>query len=709
MADAGAARVPREVGLIAAAIKREFGDLISVDDMPNPDPRQREQNLLSRGLAALIARQLTGCDSQTAAGFVVDGFDDYGIDAVAMLEGAPRLWLIQSKWSDQGRASFKMNDALQLINGFKRIDQNQYDRLNDRYAGLADQINRVLDHPHAHVTLLVAVMGPTQLSPNVIECFEDAKREINLFEPDRPVDYEVRGALEAREAIVEDLSPKIDFSVPMTDWFRVTAPYDAYQGSVSVGEVAQWYGKHRDRLFARNIRQSLGLTPTNSAITETLLERPELFWYFNNGITVICDRVDVVPFSYSNPRGPITLELTNASVVNGAQTVATISGAFEQDAGVLQDAQVSVKVITTTNSPGSFGQEITEATNTQNRVEAQDFAALDSTQAEIRNEFQVKLEKTYVFRRGERLPAPEAGCSIEEAGLALVCAHNDPRLAVRVKARLDALWEKEGQGVYTRVFSRPPDSLQIWRSVLLLRGIREALDRVEKVRHGRAAAVADHGDLLLAHIVFQGVGLDHLDDAADEWEDFREDVPGVVADVLDRLIHYVDAEWGANSYIRSTFVNESRCRLLVRRILADLEHGAPPPEMPADYRRDEEPRPRRPNTVGILVDAGRIPEGAELEFVIGGGPEEQALRSWLADDPRRRKATWTGKRGKALLWAADNRRYSPTGLVQHMWRLAEWESAPVAVQGTLRWELPGQGTLVTMAEQVLTERELEEL
>ncbi|NEA27335.1 AIPR family protein [Actinomadura bangladeshensis] len=709
MAEERGGRVPREVGLVAAAIKRDFGGLISVDDMPSKDPYQREQKLLSRGLAALIARQLTGCDNETAAGFVVDGFDDYGIDAVAILEGAPRLWLIQSKWSDQGRASLKMNDALQMVNGFKRIDQRQYDRLNERYTSLADQINRVLDHPDAHITLLAAVMGQGQLSSSVIECFEDAKKEFNSFSPDRPIDYGVRGALDAKTAILEGLDVRIDLSVPVTNWFRQTAPYDAFQGSVSVGEVASWYEKHRDRLFDRNIRQSLGLTPANSAISATLKEHPELFWYFNNGITVTCDKADPHPFSISDPNGPITLDLTNVSVVNGAQTVTTISAVFEQHPDLVAGAQVSVKVIATRNSPDGFGEQITKAANTQNRVEPQDFAALDPMQASIRSEFQVKLEKTYVYRRGETPPAPDAGCTMEEAGLALVCAHNDARLAVRVKARIDALWEKEGQGVYTRIFRRAPDSAQIWRSVRLLRDVREALDREEKERRNRAAAVAEHGDLLLAHIVFQRVGLDHLDDTTEEWDSFRASVPGLVTDVLDRLISYVDIEFGSNSFIRSTFLNEDRCRLLVRRILTDLEEGAPPPQVPDDYRREENSKPRRPNTVAVLVDADRVPEGAELRFVGAGAGEEEALAEWLAADARRTQATWTGQRGKALLWAADNRRYSPTGLVQHMWRLAEWNAAPVAVQGTKRWEVPGQGTLVELAEEVLRERDLHEL
>ncbi|NED53275.1 hypothetical protein G3I24_20545, partial [Micromonospora aurantiaca] len=119
---------------------------------------------------------------------------------------------------------------------------------------------------------------------------------------------------------------------------------------------------------------------------------------------------------------------------------------------------------------------------------------------------------------------------------------------------------------------------------------------------------------------------------------FRASVPGLVTDVLDRLISYVDIEFGSNSFIRSTFLNEDRCRLLVRRILTDLEEGAPPPQVPDDYRREENSKPRRPNTVAVLVDADRVPEGAELRFVGAGAGEEEALAEWLAADARRTQA-----------------------------------------------------------------------
>jgi hypothetical protein len=66
------------------------------------------------------------------------------------------------------------------------------------------------------------------------------------------------------------------------------------------------------------------------------------------------------------------------------------------------------------------------------------------------------------------------------------------------------------------------------------------------------------------------------------------------------------------------------------------------------------------------------------------------------------------ERAKPLLWSADGKRYSASGLVTHMWRLAQWEKAPVSVQGPARWDVPGRGTLVDLADAVLKEQDTDE-
>ncbi|MFF4198833.1 AIPR family protein [Nonomuraea sp. NPDC001831] len=619
---------------------------------------------------------------------------------MAILDGAPRIWLIQSKWSDQAKASADMNAALKLVDGFKAISHREYDWLNDRYRPLADRINEILNHPRAHVTLLPVLMGPTRLNEHVEKVFKDAKRDFNVPDPNLPLGYTVLGEMEALQIIQRDFVEQITLSMPMEKWHHIADPYEAFHGMVSAGEIGQWYAEHGGRLFAKNVRQSLGLTPVNSQIISTLVERPEVFWYFNNGITILCDEVASVPLSRGAPNGPRTLTLTNASVVNGAQTVSACYEAMTRypDAGL--GAQVAVKIISTLGGFEDFGTSITKAANTQNNFEPRDYAALDPTQARIRDDFLLTIEKTYAFQRSELDPPPESGCSMVEAGMALLCAHRDPALAVWARADQDEVWRPDGK-IYPRLFGRPPAAESIWRSVQLHRVVREALHETRKSRRGRGASVAEHGDLLVAHIIFQHVGLGHMEDESDEWSDVLHEVPRLIEDVVDRLIFHIDDLFTETSYIRSTFANVERGKQLVKLTLDGLASGTPTPAVKIDYTSAKKPQPPKPKAVSTLVQAGRIAEGTTLSFAVIGEAEEQAMRGWLNADPKRSLATWVNHRSKPLLWAADGRRYSPTGLVQHMWKLAGWESAPVTVRGTARWSVPEAGSLVWLAEQIL--------
>jgi hypothetical protein len=81
-----------------------------------------------------------------------------------------------------------------------------------------------------------------------------------------------------------------------------------------------------DRLFSQNLRKSLGTTGVNEQVADTANKEPEHFWYFNNGVTALCESVrKTARGATSRTYGNFTL--MGVSVVNGAQTVASLSRA----------------------------------------------------------------------------------------------------------------------------------------------------------------------------------------------------------------------------------------------------------------------------------------------------------------------------------------------------------------------------------------------
>ncbi|GLW94496.1 putative abortive infection phage resistance protein [Actinokineospora globicatena] len=634
---------------------------------------------------------------------MVDGRRDQGIDAIAVSQSTLELFLIQAKWSTQGTAGVDSGAAHKIVDGFRQIESHDFGRFNERVKRKSEMIKSMLLDSRTRVILVFAVMGNEKIAPEVGEILESAKSEYNGYDP--LLDYRTIGGTELLALVKDELNgPDISLVVRMSQWLRRHEPTDSFQGSVPAEEVADWYEKFKDRLFDQNVRNGLGSTSVNQAMITTLRYSPEMFWSRNNGITILCSQITPTypAGSRRRPDQQVDLEISKASVVNGAQTVTAIHTAYQTAAEQVGDAEVSVRVIQIPEAGDEFATRITRSTNTQNHMERRDFIALDPRQAIIRDDFNLTLNKVYVFKRGGMEPASDVGCSVEHAATALACAHRNAELVARIKRNPDLLWEEGPTGAYTILFGNIPSATEIWRSVQLFRTVSDTLRQQSGKHESRASAVADHGDLLVAHIAFQLAGIDALDKNEEEWEFQIQAIRGQVGQILDWLVHEVDRLFTKTSFIGSTFSNIERCKQLTNAVMHCMTSGAPLPPM-TEYQSSKANRPRARAAVQILLDADRIRDGATLDYVPSSDRERAAMKAWIGADPRRSKATWVLDRKAPLRWAADGQQYSPSRLVMHMWDLAGWTTAPVAIQGPKCWYLGVEGSLVELASQVQKE------
>ncbi|MDX6741154.1 AIPR family protein [Actinocorallia sp. A-T 12471] len=691
--------VHREIRQIREYLKAEFAGPVDMTDVGGLTAAT-EQQFLSRALAALVVRRLLGCDKKRAADCVVDGSNDLGIDAIAVSESGLDIWLIQSKWSDVGKDAFNVAEVLKFREGVNALDHKRFDRFNPKVRRHADQLNAAWGQFGCRITLVVATVGTGALTHDVTVRFEEMKRDYNGLE--ESLTYESWGRARIWETAKEfQRPPTATILAELSEWIHVPGPFEAFQGRIPVANVAAWYAEYKDLLFEQNIRKSLGLTKVNQGLVETLTTHPDDFWYFNNGITVLCRTAERTGGSYS-AKLPIRLELADASIVNGAQTVAAIDAAMQKDPNATSEAFVTIKIVTTKNCPDDFGDAVTEATNTQNQVIPRDFVALDRIQWEIRQDFVDTLRLQYTFKRGEDDPAEAEGCSVLQAALALACAHTNSDLAVRAKQNRDRLWEKDDKGAYTMIFRPRPSAAQIWRSVLVVRAVKDALKHARGRVEDKAAAIADYGDLLITHLVFRQLDTDDIDEPDVDWDAVVSRAAELTAPTLDWLIHHVDAAFGEESFASATFTNPARCRILVPLVLESIANGGKAPDLPRSYvppPRDYR-APRRRNAVPTLVDAGVIADGETLYFQFSSSREAKALSPWLVGHPERSRARWVNHRTRPLIWEFDGKQYSPTGLVSKIWENAGWTSHPVAVQGPDRWAPADRGTLWELAKAI---------
>lgn len=154
------------------------------------------------------------------------------------------------------------------------------------------------------------------------------------------------------------------------------------------------YLAHNDvaRLVARNIRYNLG-GQVSREIKKTYERAPLDFWYFHNGLTIVCD--DLVEKNR-------VATLINPSVVNGAQTLYAISGSRRQQSPALVPTRVVVRGDSGSGDieDDQWIQAIIRGVNTQNRVRSYDFRSNEPEQVELQNKLR-DLGIFYERKRGE--------------------------------------------------------------------------------------------------------------------------------------------------------------------------------------------------------------------------------------------------------------------------------------------------------------------
>ncbi|WP_017611995.1 AIPR family protein [Nocardiopsis salina] len=689
---------------IKHVLDQELVHLVDMSDFERNEPDQHQKALYSRALAALAVRGQAGVSSNEAADSLIDGRDDHGIDAIAVSETTSRIWLVQAKWNDQGRAGFKQNEALKFQRGWKLLENREFDRFNDRIQNMADRVHRVLLDPHARVHFVVAVSGDGNLSRDVTDTFDEIFEETNGY--GLKLDLQVVGTHALLDQIRADRAPEdVPIVATLDQWIHVDTPAEMYQGIAQASQVAEWVNEVGGGLFARNIRASLGTTDVNSGIMESLTEDPEHFLFLHNGITVICEGITAEYPKRRRQSEEVRLTLERASVVNGAQTVTTLHRAFQEHPDEVAEADISLHVICVSDRSSLLPTRITDTRNRQNRVEDRDFVALDETQALIREDFGTQ-DLAYTYKRGEPDPVPEHGCSVVEAAVALACAHPNVKLAVRAKQNVDSLWEQGADGAYPLLFGVQPSVHQIWGSVRLRRAVGDHLHGLGKKLRGRGSDMADRADLLVTHLVFRFIGGKETSTDDFDWDSTLERAGELVDTVFPWLLHHVDSEYVPDkTSLTRTLADPTRCRELGDLVLRDVLAQKSTPDIDTAYRLQQGQRkrkPRRPNSVAILMDAGMLNSGVPLEYRPTSANEEQALKAWLDEDERRSRATWTHNRSRPLLWESDGAYYSPSGLVMRMYELAGWENAPVAVQGPAKWNIDGR-SIAEHAERIFAD------
>lgn len=189
--------------------------------------------------------------------------------------------------------------------------------------------------------------------------------------------------------------------------FDQTTDIESWVFSMRGDAVAAIYERAGRRLFARNIRGFMGMkTSVNRGMIETIKKEPSNFFFYNNGITIVCDEAE----RYAS-HGRDVLKVGNPQIINGQQTTRTLASL----ASLAAKASVLVKVIRVPRNVEGDGEKfealvsrIVAGTNWQNAIKQSDLMANDRRQIDLERE----LRKVGYFYLRKRQTKSEATAAI---------------------------------------------------------------------------------------------------------------------------------------------------------------------------------------------------------------------------------------------------------------------------------------------------------
>jgi hypothetical protein len=544
---------------IKSFLIKEFDSLIDLSDVKAKSHEEQENYLLTRGLAACILAFVAEIDKKAAAECVIDDFDDNGIDAIYYDVETNIVHAVQSKWVEAGVKSPDLGSVKKFVSGFRDYLGGKFDRFNKKLLKMKPALEKALDNTDVKFSLSIVYTGTQPLSTYGIREFDDLLEKEN--NPIEVVSYRIFSQKEVYDAISGSFGDEsINIDVTLHDWGHISEPYDAYYGQVSVEEIAKWYGEFGKRLTTRNLRNFKGDTDVNDAMKLTLVREPGKFWYFNNGITILCKSIDKKPLGGSS-RDLGYFVCNGASVINGAQTVGSIESIVSRGFPKAKEAKVLVRFISLENCPPDFGAEVTTATNTQNRIERRDFASLDNNQERIRNEMLLDLNKTYAYKSGEKVFNHQDGCDIEEATVALACAFPKIQLAATAKNKLSMLWDDITKPPYILLFNNFLSASRVWNCVQVARIVEDHLGKELETKDGYKRRIAIHGNRFILHRVFQTLPQEKFDSIDFKIESITNDIVNETENILSKMVELIEGSY-SNVYLNTFFRTGTQCEKL---------------------------------------------------------------------------------------------------------------------------------------------------
>ena len=334
----------------------------------------------------------------------ITDYNDMGVDAYEFFEETKDLYLIQNKYYQDNSvlsADYVMNDF--LSRPISALENGTYKRSKD----LQNIFNKYKKNPEFRVHLELYITNNNK-NDQILKYISDfntihtnyVARIYYLDDIKEKYYGEVVQHNKKLDIVIDTIVKGTILNINNSN-YKLKNVIDARYVFTPITTIYKIYREAMEKqypIFDKNIREYLGNTGINKNIINTLKNKDERvnFFYYNNGITLICSDMSSIKTQNSVMNRNAYFTVSNPQIVNGCQTVNSIYEVLKDiDPNELEnefkDVFVMLKVLQIDNNnekENKLYKDIVKYNNSQNSIDEKTFVSNTVLFQRFQNEFE---------------------------------------------------------------------------------------------------------------------------------------------------------------------------------------------------------------------------------------------------------------------------------------------------------------------------------
>ena len=329
---------------------------------------------------------------------VTDGADDKQIDAIVVNDDINTVFVIQGKFI--GETSVDAEPLREILSSWVQLKDlvKLQENCNTKLKQKLSEVAIALDDEYDMEFELITTGNLTSAARDDLATFQGTLAESDDF----PASLRLIDEDELRiryDMALDKENPSIRHSLSLESGRYIQMDIggtNVVMAAIPLKDCLLFPGVKDGTLFQKNVRQSLGLSNrVNKGIKSTIFHDSNNFFFYHNGITAICNKMEF------NTDG--SLDFRGLSVVNGCQSLNTILSCSEK-VKTLDNAYIMFRFYEIPQRDRA--DKISISTNSQSAVKPRDLRSNDKRVLTLKKLYEQKYPNGYLItKRGEESPA----------------------------------------------------------------------------------------------------------------------------------------------------------------------------------------------------------------------------------------------------------------------------------------------------------------